>query len=85
MVLLLKDGTLDPAQTLDTLISVFRRRGQPRLPIALGAPPSSWATPFAAMASECGIPTNMEEACEDVRSFYLRVLRELPKRSVEGS
>jgi len=85
MVLLLKDGTLDPAQTLDTLISVFRRRGQPRLPIALGAPPSSWATPFATMASECGISTDVEEACEDVRSFYLRVLGELPKRSVERS
>ena len=85
MVLLLKDGTLDPACTLDTLISVFRRRGQPRLPIALGAPPSSWATPFATMASECGISTDVEEACEDVRSFYLRVLGELPKQSVEGS
>jgi hypothetical protein len=85
MVLLLKDGTLDPAQTLDTLISVFRRRGQPRLPTTLGAPPSSWATPFATMASECGISTDVEEACEDVRSFYLRVLRELPERSVEGS
>jgi hypothetical protein len=39
MVLLLKDGTFDPAYTLDTLISVFRRRGQPRLPTALGDPP----------------------------------------------
>jgi hypothetical protein len=85
MVLLLKDGTLDPAQTLDTLISVFRKRGQPRLPTTLGAPPSSWATPFATMASECGISTDVEEACEDVRSFYLRVLGELPKRSVERS
>lgn len=85
MVLLLKDGTFDPASTLDTLISVFRRRGQPRLPTALGDPPSSWATPFATMANECGISTDVEEACEDVRSFYLRVLRELPERSVEGS
>lgn len=85
MVLLLKDGTFDPAYTLDTLISVFRRRGQPRLPTALGDPPSSWATPFATMANECGISTDVEEACEDVRSFYLRVLRELPERSVEGS
>jgi hypothetical protein len=85
MVLLLEDRALDPAETLDTLISVFRRRGQPRLPTALGAPPSSWATPFAAMASECGISTDLEEACEDVGSFYLRVLRELPERSVEGS
>ena len=85
MVLLLKDGTLDPAYTLDTLISVFRRRGQPRLPTALGDPPGSWATPFGTMASECGISTDVEEACEDVKSFYLRVLRELPKRSVEGS
>jgi hypothetical protein len=37
------------------------------------------------MANECGISTDVEEACEDVRSFYLRVLRELPERSVEGS
>jgi len=85
MVLLLKDGPLDPAQTLDTLISVFRRRGQPRLPTALDDPPSSWTTPFAAMASECGISTDLEEACEDLRSFYLQVLRELPGRLVEES
>jgi len=83
MVLLLEDDTLDPAETLDTLISVFRRRGQPALPTALGDPPSSWATPFAAMAGECGMSTNLEEACKKVRSFYLRVLGELPKRSVE--
>jgi hypothetical protein len=85
MVLLLEDDTLDPAETLDTLISVFRRRGQPRLPTALGDPPSSWAAPFATMASECGISTDVEEACEDVRSFYVRVLGELPEWSVEGS
>jgi hypothetical protein len=80
MVLLLKDGMLDPAQTLDTLISVFRRRGQPRLPIALDDPPNSWATPFAAMAGECGISTDLERAREDVRSFYLQVIREPPER-----
>lgn len=85
MVLLLETGILDPAETLDTLISVFRRRGQSRLPTVLADPPSSWAIPFAAMASECGISTDLEEACKDVRSFYLRVLGELPKRSLERS
>ena len=64
MTLLLEDNTLDPADTLDNLISVFRRRGQPRLPTAVSDPPSSWATPFAIMATECGISTDMEEACK---------------------
>jgi hypothetical protein len=83
MVLLLKDSALSPADTLDTLTSVFRRRGQPCLPTTLGDPPSSWATPFAIMANECGISTDVVEACEDVRSFYRQVLRELPSRSQE--
>ncbi len=66
MVLLLRDGMLDPAETLDTLVRVFRRRGQSRLPTTLGDPPTSWAAPFAAMASECGMSTDLQEACKKV-------------------
>lgn len=54
------------------LQDTFARRKTHPLPPDLFEPPTTWETPFSALASETTLGLSMAEAFETVRAFYLR-------------
>jgi len=51
--------------------TLARRRTHP-LPPDLFEPPTTWETPFSALATETSLGLTMAEAFETVRAFYLQ-------------
>lgn len=50
--------------------ATFRRRGTHSVPQVVPEPPSEWAKPFAALASECGLEHTLMTAHERVEVFW---------------
>jgi hypothetical protein len=62
LVLIGTSSTLDAATLARALADTFDRRAQHDLPNSLPAPPAEWATPYAVLAREVGLPTDLAEA-----------------------
>ena len=73
VVLLIRGGSLVPAVVLDALQRTFLRRQTHPLGFALAPPPSSWDLPFAALARNCDLELNCEEAFGELREFLKRL------------
>ncbi|HBL18694.1 MAG TPA: nucleotidyl transferase AbiEii/AbiGii toxin family protein [Elusimicrobia bacterium] len=75
MVLLIKSKTLDKRRTAGAVQATFARRKTHPAPAALEAPAAAWAEPFANLARECGLPTQIDKAFATLVKFFEEVKR----------
>lgn len=69
MYLLVRLGLI-PAATRAALVATFARRAVQALENTLPPPPNDWEKPFAALALECGVATDLTAAFKVVADFY---------------
>ena len=69
MVLLIQSGTLAKAKVAEAIPVTFERRKTHALPDALPAPPADWQKPYEALARECGLSGQVEDAFAVLRMF----------------
>ncbi len=69
MVLLIKMG-LDRKKTTAAIAATFKRRNTHPVPKKLEPPLAAWARPFAKLAEECGLPTEIGAAYGEVERYY---------------
>ena len=69
MVLLIQSATLDRNKVTEAIRVTFERRKTHALPNALPVPPAEWQKPYEALARECGLSGQTEDAFEILRTF----------------
>jgi hypothetical protein len=57
------------------LFQIFQLRKTHVLPPQLPPPPIDWARPYASLASECGLETDIATAFQDISSIYLDIMQ----------
>jgi hypothetical protein len=72
-LLLLLKVSLDSARVGDILRRTFARRNTHPVPIELDQPPSSWRARFDALASECNLDVDLDEAFEQVAQYFAAI------------
>jgi hypothetical protein len=70
LTLLVRSGMLQTARVIEALRRTFVRRGTHDIPATLAPPPENWADPFALLAEECSLETDMASAYAEVVQFY---------------
>lgn len=73
MVLLINAGKLDKKRTAQAIKETFARRGTHPVPEKLAPPPAAWVEPFALLAEECGLPTEIGAAYGEIERYYFSV------------
>ena len=68
MFLLVRTG-MDVRLVREAIQAVFMRRGTHPSPDRLPAPPADWAMPFSALAKECGLDVDAEDAYQTITAF----------------
>ncbi len=68
MLLLVRLG-LDPVKTRSAMDRTFERRGTHKIPTTLAPPPIAWAQHFAALAHECRLPEDVNQAFHELAAF----------------
>lgn len=63
----------DEARLLNALRLTFDRRKTHELPSVLEPPPAEWQIPFAAVARECGVSTDLALVFAQVREYLQSV------------
>ena len=74
MVLLIQSGTLTNDKVTEAIRVTFERRKTHSLPDTLPVPPADWQNPYRALARECDLSGQSEEAFAVVRIFVKRIL-----------
>jgi hypothetical protein len=69
MVLLIQSATLDRNRVIEAISVTFERRATHALPNVLAVPPADWQKPYDALARECGLSGQTEDAFEILRAF----------------
>jgi hypothetical protein len=69
LALLIGSGGLDEARLREALRLTFERRKTHELAAVLALPSADWQTPFAAVALECGISTDLALVFVQVRDY----------------
>jgi hypothetical protein len=69
MVLLIQSATLARSKVAEAIRVTFERRKTHALPNALPVPPADWQKPYDALARECGLSGQTEDAFEILRTF----------------
>lgn len=72
LLIKLRDPQLDHLSKV--LFKVFRLRNTHQVPLQLPSPPIDWARPYAALASECGIETDISIAFQYIAPIYLKII-----------
>lgn len=67
---LLVEAGLNAGYTEECLEKTFARRNTHSQPGRLDPPPTAWARPFAELARECGISSQIEAAFQVISKFY---------------
>jgi len=75
LILLIEQSKLDLARLPKAIRDTFRRRKTHEMPTILANPPASWSAPFAELARECGIDTDIHHQYSVVRQFYATIVR----------
>lgn len=73
MALLIQSQDLDSEKTADALLLTFGRRKTHPVPVELPTPPDNWQTRFSALATECHLAPDMNEAWNRIQSFLRRI------------
>lgn len=74
LALLIGSGGLDGARLMDALRLTFDRRKTHELPSVLAPPPAEWQIPFAAVARECGVSTDLALVFARLREYLEGVI-----------
>jgi hypothetical protein len=74
MVLLIQSATLDRNKVSEAIRVTFERRKTHALPNVLPVPPADWKKPYEALARECGLSGQVEDAFAVLRSLMERIL-----------
>jgi hypothetical protein len=74
MVLLIQSGTLTNDKVAEAIRVTFERRKTHAPPNALPLPPAQWQKPYKALARECGISGQVEDAFAVLRIFLKPIL-----------
>ena len=69
MVLLIQSATLAHNKVTEAIRVTFERRKTHTLPNTLPVPPAEWQKPYEALARECGLSGQVEDAFEILRTF----------------
>ena len=69
MVLLIQSATLDHNKVIEAIGVTFERRKTHALPNVPPVPPADWQKPYEALARECGLSGQTEDAFEILRTF----------------
>jgi hypothetical protein len=69
MVLLIQSATLARSKVAEAIRVTFDRRKTHALPNALPVPPADWQKPYDALARECGLSGQTEDAFEVLQKF----------------
>jgi len=69
MVLLIQSSTLTPNKVIEAIRVTFELRKTHRMSGTLPAPPADWQKPYEALARECGLSGQVEDAFEILRTF----------------
>jgi hypothetical protein len=69
MVLLIQSATLDRNRVIEAISVTFEQRKTHALPTVLPVPPADWQKPYDALARECGLSGQAEDAFEILRTF----------------
>lgn len=70
MVLLLNMRPLKFDEITQTMHRVFEKRATHNLPQKLEKPPAEWESQFLIMATECGLPLDMQASFSKISVFY---------------
>jgi hypothetical protein len=70
MLLLLSMKKINLKDCQEALHNVFKARNTHDVPKKLREPPEDWQAQFLAMAKDCGLPSDIQEAFEAVNRFY---------------
>jgi hypothetical protein len=79
LALLIGSGGLDEARLVDALHLTFDRRKTHELPSVLAPPPAEWQVPFAAVARECGVSTDLALVFAQVRDYLELIVSKSPR------
>jgi nucleotidyltransferase AbiEii toxin of type IV toxin-antitoxin system len=74
MVLLIQSGTLTNDKVAEAIRVTFERRKTHLLPDTLPVPPAEWQNPYRALARECDLSGQLEEAFAVLRMFMESIL-----------
>ena len=74
MVLLIQSGTLSNDKVAEAIRVTFERRKTHALPNTLPVPPTEWQKPYEALARECGLSGQLEEAFAVLQMFVKPIL-----------
>jgi hypothetical protein len=69
MVLLIHSGTLSKAKVVEAIRVTFDRRGTHTVPNVVPQPPIDWQRPYGALARECNLSGQLEDAFASLREF----------------
>jgi hypothetical protein len=69
MVLLIQSATLDRHKVAEAIRVTFKRRKTHALPTTLQVPPADWQKPYGALARECSLSGQIDDAFEILRKF----------------
>jgi hypothetical protein len=77
LALLIGSGGLDEARLREALRLTFERRKTHELEVVLAPPSEDWQIPFAAVARECGMSTDLALVFAQVRDYLEGVLSKI--------
>lgn len=73
MVLLIQMRKINLNVLKEALRLVFQIRDTHSLPQEIDAPPQSWEVPYNALAKECGLKMNLNEAFKELEKLYSKI------------
>jgi nucleotidyltransferase AbiEii toxin of type IV toxin-antitoxin system len=74
LVLLIQSGTLTNDKVAEAIRVTFERRKTHALPNTVPVPPTEWQKPYEALARECGLSGQLEEAFAVLQMFVKPIL-----------
>ena len=74
LALLIGSGGLDEARLREAVRLTFERRKTHELPAVLSPPAPDWQTPFAAIARDCGLSTDLAVVFAQLRDYLEAVI-----------
>jgi hypothetical protein len=74
MLLLIQSATLTRRKVIDAIRVTFERRKTHALPSTLSVPPADWQKPYEALARECNLSGQLEDAFTGLRKYMEPIL-----------
>lgn len=70
MVLLVESDRLNRRKVKEAILATFKRRETHSIPSELQAPPKTWEKPFIALAADCELQIDLDDAFRKIAVFF---------------